>query len=400
MAASIEISSVAIVATPTDSDSAVKGPLADLSQATKGMSRFSYPLELGTDDSKKHYVTFLAKEITPQAFFTSDSDAGKFVGRLGSVFSKGGTLAKDIASQGVNNTVSYVGDKVDIDTAAMDAAAAAKTEEINRNSKSLGGEVKGVVDDINQFVDIKKNRPGAQIKSYISLYMPDTLQATYHADYASISMRDELGQQLQKIRAIGSIAGSGLEGLGSEEGALNAIGSNPQTVKYVIDSFARMFGAGENLSAGILQTQGYTSNPQLQMIYQGASFRTFTLNFVFTPKSKQEAAAVENIIYQFKYYAAPTLQTPGQSPNASMFLTPPALFEVKFYYDGNENKHLPRYTDCVLEDISVDYAPNGFAAHTDGAPIQTQLTLSFHEVEIVDKARLQAGFNSRTSGLR
>ena len=83
-----------------------------------------------------------------------------------------------------------------------------------------------------------------------------------------------------------------------------------------------------------------------------------------------------------------------------MFLTPPALFEVRFYYDGNENQHLPRYTDCVLEDISVDYAPNGWAAHTDGAPIQTHLSLSFHEVEIVDKARLQTGFYSRSGGLR
>jgi hypothetical protein len=375
----------------------LRGPLVGLSK-TLGMSTLSYPLELGTDDSKKHYVTFLAKEITPQNFFTKDSPGGQFVSSVG-----GATLAvgSALAAQGELLAAKggrAFGEATKLETDGMQPGITNLQTDADEKANIAGKEAKGVADTINQFVDIRKNR--IQVKSYISLYMPDTLQATYHADYASISMRDELGQQLQKIRAIGSIAGSGLEGLGSEGGALNAVGSNPQTVKYVIDSFARMFGAGENLSAGILQTQGYTSNPQLQMIYQGASFRTFTLNFVFTPKSKQEALAVENIIYQFKYYAAPTLQTPGQSPNASMFLTPPALFEVRFYYDGNENKHLPRYTDCVLEDISVDYAPNGFAAHTDGAPIQTQLTLSFHEVEIVDKARLQAGFNSRASGLR
>lgn len=389
--------SILSVSNPTNSVSVVNGPLAGLSK-TLGMSTLSYPRELGTDDSKKHYVTFLAKEIRPQSFFTSDSKGGQLFNQVISSGKAAVDLGKQGAVLGLNNAVLAASQYSGEDTTVIDANLQKNQAAFNEASKNLGGTLRGVANNINQFVDIRANR--TDVKSYISLYMPDTLQATYHADYASIGMRDELGQTLQTIRAVGSIAGSGLEGLGGDEGFLNAVGSDPQTVKYVIDSFARNFRAGENLSAGILQTEGYTSNPQLQMIYHGASFRSFTLNFVFTPKSMVEARDVEAIIHQFKYYAAPTLQTPGKSPNASMFLTPPALFAVKFFYDGVENKNLPKYTDCVLEDISVDYAPNGFAAHTDGAPVQTHLSLSFHEVEIVDKDRLNKGFYAQEGGLR
>jgi len=367
------------------------------------MSTFSYPRELGTDDSKKHYVTFLAKEITPQSYAAGTKGAA-FLSNVYDRMAGAGAAVRDYTVAQLESSYNNLTEKIrelsgtDLESARAELAATQKL--LAEKSTAAGGKIKGVVDALNGSMDIKANR--TSVKSYISLYMPDTLQATYHADYASISMRDELGQALQSIRTIGSIAGSGLEGIGQDglTGAGNAIGADPAAIKWAIDSFGRMFEAGQGLSDAILQTQGYTSNPQLQMIYHGASFRPFTLNFVFTPKSMVEARDVEAIIHQFKYYAAPTLQTPGQSPNKSMFLTPPALFEVRFYYDGNENKNLPRYTDCVLEDITVDYAPNGWAAHGDGAPIQTHLTLSFHEVEIVDKARLQMGFNSPTSGLR
>ena len=68
--ANIEISSVSTPTSPTNST--ITGPLAGLSRSL-GLSTLSYPRELGTDDSKKHYVTFLAKEITPQSYGVNTS---------------------------------------------------------------------------------------------------------------------------------------------------------------------------------------------------------------------------------------------------------------------------------------------------------------------------------------
>ena len=138
------------------------------------------------------------------------------------------------------------------------------------------------------------------------------------------------------------------------------------------------------------------------MLYKGLATRSFQLSFTFSPKSKKEAKVVDDIIYNFKYYAAPAFTSGATVSSQSMYLTPPAIFAVRFFSNGKENTFLPRYTDCVLEDINVNFAPNGFAAHTDGAPIQTQLTLQFKEIEIVDKGRLEKGHNGSNAaeGLR
>ena len=379
--ADIKVTSVTTNSTAADRRGSFS-PLSGLSK-TLGISTFQYPSDLGTDGSKKHYVTFLAKEIVPQTY--------AITGGTKEILVKGGNFVSAQYAAAKVEATNALGVGLG-ETATQEAVTSnvvnndQTTTNLIESGKSFA---KSVQENINNLVNIKKNRRA--INSIIALYMPDTLQTTYKADYASFSLRDELAGPLNNIRSVASIAQAGLNAPGNP---IDAMSSDPAAIKFALDT---LFG-GKDLSSGVLQTQGYASNPQLQMIYHGAPFRSFTLNFVFTPKSMAEARDVEKIIYEFKYYAAPELKTAGQSN--SMFLIPPALFEIKFYYDGSENTKLPKYADCVLEDIQIDYAPNGFAAHIDGAPVQTHLSLSFHEVEIVDKARLSKGYYNFEDGLR
>ena len=101
---------------------------------------------------------------------------------------------------------------------------------------------------------------------------------------------------------------------------------------------------------------------------------------------------VKPLSYTFKYFAAPTLANAGKSSIENMFLIPPAIFNVKFKIKDAENRYLPKYADCVLENIGVNYAPNGYAAHVDGAPVQTTLTITFKEIELIDKNKIKQGF--------
>ena len=345
------------------------GPLAALYNTSNKLTTVNYPLELATDSSKAHYVTFFVREVIP-------ADYKDIITKLGNIFGEAATDLANAAKAAAKNPM-----------AAIDAGV----DTVAKNGQAISNAIAGAV-------SITKNRSAA--KAFISLYMPDTLQATYHADYADISLSDELGT-LNSISGIAQVTSAAMQGYKKGD-TMGSISSDPNTLKYLIGGVSSLFGVGAGAAAAALQAQGFTSNPQLQMIYRGASFRTFSLSFIFTPKSREEAAAVENIIYQFKYYAAPKLQSGVNSPNASMFLIPPALFQVKFYHKNAENVNLPKYTDCVLQDIAVDYAPNGWAAHTDGAPIQTHLSLSFQEVEIVDKDRLATGYldPSNEGGLR
>ena len=113
------------------------------------------------------------------------------------------------------------------------------------------------------------------------------------------------------------------------------------------------------------------------------------------------------------------------------FLVPPQLFNIKFLFTGkngiegalgsvfnkaltnigldfltseknrfsndknqNENNKLFSIGDCFLKDVHVDYAPNGWAAFDDGHPVQTRVSLSFQEMNIVTKDRLATEGNT------
>jgi hypothetical protein len=141
----------------------------------------------------------------------------------------------------------------------------------------------------------------------------------------------------------------------------------------------------------VLKGQGYAINPQLQMIFRGVGFRSFQLSFMFTPKSLEESTEVNDIIKTFKYHFSPGLEAGKTDSTQSMFLTSPSIFNVQFKIGQNENQYVPKYGDCVLADIDVNYAPNGFAAHENGAPVQTTLNLTFKEIVIVDRDKIANG---------
>ena len=46
----------------------------------------------------------------------------------------------------------------------------------------------------------------------------------------------------------------------------------------------------------------------------------------------------------------------------------------------------------ALKNVDVNYAPNGWSAYRDGAPVQTTLTLGFEEIVLIDRDKVEQGF--------
>ena len=344
------------------------GPLAALDANPNASRTVQYPKQLGANNFL-HYVSFTVKDIIPQKL-------DKLLTEVNTALSSANTASTRLQEN--------------------------PNLEIDATKEGPFSSLKSFLKSASEAMDIQSNR--TQVKAYINLYMPDSLKDNYNPDYGSISIRDELGPILGGIRSAASIAGNAASSSGT---VLDSISNDPAAIKFSVDKIVGKLGGTGGIGEALLQTQGYTSNPQLQMIYRGSQFRTFSLEFLFTPASGSEAETVREIIYLFKFFAAPTVGIGVATAKEAMFLTPPALFQVKFMKNSVENINLPKYTDCVLDDISVDYAPNGFAAHGpdadgrgDGAPIQTHLTLTFQEVEILDRKRLRDGFAGAEAGLR
>jgi len=234
------------------------------------------------------------------------------------------------------------------------------------------------------------NPPTNNSEAVICLYMPDTLDAKYNASYDQLSLTNDMGGAIKGIQYASTVMDSATgKNSASMISALKAAG--------IAKGAARIPGVSDSFASAVLQSQGFAINPQIQMLYRGVDFRSFQLTFVFTPKSASEAQDVLQIINTFKYHFAPQVLSAENSQNG-LFFIPPSFFNIEFMINGQENIFLPRYGDCVLTDIDVNFSPNGFAAHNDGSPVQTQLNLSFRETEIITKDKLYGGIKTTNSG--
>ena len=137
-----------------------------------------------------------------------------------------------------------------------------------------------------------------------------------------------------------------------------------------------------------LYKNGFVFNPQQQVMFEGINFREYQMDFVFTPYSAQEATTVNNIIKAFRRAASPTKITQA----AGLFFNPPSVVDVEFTFNGQPNNNLNKIKRSVLKNVTVDYAPNGWSAYTDGQPVQTKMSLQFMELELVTRADIENGF--------
>lgn len=242
----------------------------------------------------------------------------------------------------------------------------------------------------------------------VSLYMPDSLQTNITSNYDPVSLTETFG-----------IAGYGANAISDYMKNKDSLTSNPTNIlsKDLVAIGAANAG---NFGAVIGNAIKQVPNPQVQLIYRGVALREFQFEFTFTPASQKEAQEIDEIIKTFTYYSLPKLT---DHMNGQFFI-PPQIFGIKFAFLGSDGVAGQIYDifknnitnlignqftkilsgsnpaddiasskqakifqigDCVLKDIQVNYAPNGWASYTDGYPIQTTISLTFGEINLINK---------------
>ena len=254
----------------------------------------------------------------------------------------------------------------------------------------------------------------------ISLYMPDNLTTSHNAQYSEVSFTDAIGP-------LGALANafSDIKDKGKMSDFMNYFPTSGAGKSLIANAVGGAFGANPtDLTSIAKNALGVYTNPQIQLIYRGIGLREFTLEFVFTPKSPQEAKTTKDIIDTFTFYSVPGLGSASIQGQPGQYLTPPQLFKIKFVFLGGNGlsstignvfssalsnlglgslitsnptstitngqaAKVMSIQECVLESVNVDYAPNGWSAFNDGYPVQTKLSLQFKETQILTKDKIQ-----------
>ena len=153
---------------------------------------------------------------------------------------------------------------------------------------------------------------------------------------------------------------------------------------------------------------GVTVNPNLRSIFKGVNLREYTFQFKFLPKSQKEAREVENIIKQFRVHSYPDIIEVGAFAAGYKY---PNLFRIAVYvehedeiigFDEEGNEYTEsvkrrkrvgnRMKDCYLRAVSTNYNPSSMAFHTDGRPVEIDLSLSFVEEVTVNRRDIEDGY--------
>jgi hypothetical protein len=332
---------MAIISIPTSiggvtiPGSVLRGPLGALYQNKFGRTDLQYPRDLQSA-TRGHMVHFAINDINPLRYEQFKTET------IGAV------------TDSVNNARNA--GKAAIDTAFNGDYKSLAEEAEEKFAGSVAGAAGNVFSGkyTEQINLVFKNRTKTSNKS-ISLYMPDTVNFTYAASYG----------QTDLLTAFSSVPI-----VGAPVSAVTQALNNP---------LARLAMKG----------MGYALNPNQQVLFDGIDFRTYQLAFTFTPYSKQESETVAAIIKMFKTYAAPRLL---EGAGAGMFFIPPSTFTPTFKFNGQTNKKINQVTESVITSIDVDYAPQGFSTHTDGAPVQTTLTIQFRELELITAQKVEQGY--------
>jgi hypothetical protein len=226
-----------------------------------------------------------------------------------------------------------------------------------------------------------------RITDSVSMYLPPNVEESTSAKYDEAStglagfLLSSFGNEIKNMdaAAIARKLGGGLEGI-AKELTFKAIGAAGELV------------GAEGLEALSKKAFGEASNPYMEVLFDQMSLRTFTYNFQFAPRNKEEALEVQKIIQLFRFHMAPELR-----PNVNRYVGLPSQFDIHYMFlskDGaaSENNYYNRIATCVLTDCKVNYTPTGVKSFEDGGPVQTTMTLSFKEIELLTKDKIAQGY--------
>ena len=250
----------------------------------------------------------------------------------------------------------------------------------------------------------------------IWLPMPLSLSTAYNQNYTESD--NMMLNRAQMNANIGDMKGFG----NTFMKAASVVGSQGKVAgTAALNEGAAFVSAIANVNNSGKMNLGSVMNQQMGLVYDGATLRSHTLSWRMTPKDRIEQKEIQKIIFALKKFSSPVVKGPlGGEPTTSSKeahmkaadeaaaaatdrakagtavsnaggsmrsigrLGIPATVNVEFWYGGKINPHLFQIKDSFILSVEVNYTPTGtWNAYEDGAPIETQITMSLKENAIV-----------------
>ena len=247
---------------------------------------------------------------------------------------------------------------------------------------------------------LARARTTAKNVEHCFLYMP-----------ASVVYNEGATWGMESIGTLGNAAKSLIKGKGDIGSILSDFGAGmaaPVAKAAALGVGAKIAGAfgalgvalgGGGIVSGISQAARVVQNPYEEQLFSGIPFRVFNFNFEFIATSKTEFQEVAKIIKMFRSHSRPTfsIDADADGNQSEALYSYPNEFSIEFMHLSESdvfqrNEHLPRLHNCVLTNITTNYAPDGWSAHEDGEPASIVVQLAFTETKKNTRYEVEEGY--------
>ena len=366
-------------------------PTSRLSEDPFAFSSISYPLDVTNDMSNGHYMLFYVNVQNKTKFKYKGADG---VSDVGDVYEYEAfyTQSNYEAASGTGS-----GKKTIVTATGANAAEVSYAKGLIQKGKK-GSLVQ------SDGVDLRVGRKSAfqnnfaahhstttRISDSVALYLPPNVKDDISAKYDGfatgvIGLAAAGGINLVDAMASNDFERAASSLVGVAQGVL--MDSARKSTAALVEGLSNAEGTMELLDSAF----GQAVNPYMEVLFDKMSMRSFTYDFTFAPKNKDETDAVQRIIRLFRFHMVPELKGAN-----NRFLTLPSTFDIHYMFqmeDGraSENDFYNKIATCVLESCNVDYTPGAVNSFASGAPTQIKMSLQFKETELLTKDRVNEGF--------
>ncbi len=212
-----------------------------------------------------------------------------------------------------------------------------------------------------------------KVVSSMAIYMPQNLKFNLSADYGPA----EVGIGTGVFAKVKDMFYEDNKFWTDAEAALHQVG------KGLLGASAFLTGGlGAGASAALQRRMAVAPAAMSEMIFNGIDYREFGFTFKFTPRSKRESDTVNKIVNQFKMAMLPERYGAGSIAAYKV----PFEFVIRFMKGTKINPFLEQIGLCACTAVETDLGDK-FSTHSHGDPVTTNLTVTFRELELIEKQR-------------
>lgn len=211
----------------------------------------------------------------------------------------------------------------------------------------------------------------------------DTNAVTYGEDNLNSLAAMAVGAVASGVQHDSAIGGIGQilnQVLGTAGALVSDAGMKNASSLFFGSMAANVFGANTSFESLLSRATGQIINPNLELLFTGVALRSFTFDFNFVPRSKEEGERVKQIIRVFKQAMSAKRAAAGNG----LFISAPNVFRLTYKSGNKEHPFLNRFKIMALENMAVNYTASGqYATYDNGTPVHMQMQLAFKELNPV-----------------